>query len=166
MATDATTTPPDDGIVVRGSDALTFTTTPTDVMRFLAQGDKASPDVFMETMAPGDGPPLHRHSWMTWEVVVAGRIRALVGERTYELGPGDLLVTPPDVPHTFMAIGDEQATTVGINWPGGFHRLYAELSPLFAAGGPPDFAAMAAAASRHGAEILGPPLAHLQAAGA
>lgn len=152
-------------IVTRGVDALTFTTAPTDVMRFLALGDQSSPDVYVERLAPGDGPPMHRHPWVTWEVVVEGRIRAVVGDDTYELGPGDLLFTPPDVPHTFMAIGDTEAQTVGINWPGGFHRLYAEMAPLFQTGGPPDFGALAAAAARHGAEILGPPLAQLEAAG-
>jgi len=152
-------------IVSRGADALTFTTAPTDVMRFLAQGDQHSPDVYVERMAPGDGPPMHRHSWATWEVVIEGRIRAVVGDETYELGPGDLLFTPPDVPHTFMAIGDTEAQTVGINWPGGFHRLYAEMAPLFQTGAPPDFGALAAAAARHDAEILGPSLAQLEAAG-
>jgi mannose-6-phosphate isomerase-like protein (cupin superfamily) len=152
-------------IVTRREDALTFTTAPTDVMRFLALGDHSSPDVYVERLAPGDGPPLHRHPWVTWEVVVEGRLRALVGDDTHELGAGDLLFTPPDVPHTFMAIGDTEAQIVGINWPGGFHHLYAELAPLFHTGGPPDFAALAAAAARHGAEILGPPLAQLEAAG-
>jgi hypothetical protein len=47
---------------------------------------------------------------------------------------------------------------IGMNWPGGFHHLYAELSAAFTSGAP-DFAAMAASAQRHGAEILGPPLA-------
>ena len=121
--------------------------------------------MYNERLAPGDGPPLHRHPWVTWDVVVEGRIRAIVGDDTFELGPGDLMFTPPDVPHTFMAIGDGEAQIVGINWPGGFHHLYAELAPLFKTGGPPDFAAMAAAASAHGAEILGPPLAQLEAAG-
>ena len=152
-------------IVTRGDDALTFTTSPTDVMRFLAGGDENSPDVYVEELAPGDGPPLHRHPWVTWEVVVAGRIRVLVGEDTYEAGAGDLIFTPPNVPHTFMAIGDGPAKLVGINWPGGFHHLYAKMAPLFQVAGPPDFGALAAAAAEHGAEILGPPLAHVESAG-
>lgn len=48
--------------------------------------------------APGDGPPMHRHSWATWEVVIEGRMRAVVGDETYELGPGELLFTPPTCP--------------------------------------------------------------------
>lgn len=153
----------DSELVTRAADALTFTTTPTDTMRFLLEGDPQQPDIMDETLAPGDGPPLHRHPWMTWEVVIEGRLRARIGDDTIEVGPGDLLFTPPDVPHTFMAIGDTPARVVGINWPGGFHHLYAELADAFPADGPPDFAAMAEAATRHGAEILGPPLAVLEA---
>jgi len=150
-------------IVTRGDEALSFTTTPTDRMRFLCPGGADMPDVMDERLAPGDGPPLHRHPWATWEVLVEGRLRVRVGEETFELESGDLLFTPPDVPHTFMAIGDGPARLVGINWPGGFHHLYAELAKAFSGDGPPDFGAMAAAATRHGAEILGPPLAVLEA---
>lgn len=149
--------------VVRRSDAPSFTTTPTDVLRFLVAGDEHLPDITDETLAPGDGPPLHRHPWVTWEVVVEGRLRARVGDETVELAPGDLLLTPADVPHTFMAIGDEPARVIGVNWPGGFHRLYAEIAAL-STDGPPDPEAMATAAARHGAEILGPPLAVLESA--
>jgi quercetin dioxygenase-like cupin family protein len=149
--------------VVRRSDAATFTTTPTDVLRFLVAGDEHLPDITDETLDPGDGPPLHRHPWVTWEVVVEGRIRARVGETTHELEPGDLLFTPADVPHTFMAIGDRPARLIGVNWPGGFHRLYAEIAANVTDGAP-DPQAMATAAARHGAEILGPPLAVLESA--
>ena len=149
--------------VTRADEALRFTTTPTDVMRFLVEGGSDLPDITDETLAPGDGPPLHRHPWVTWEVVVSGAIRAQVGDTTTELHAGDLLFTPSDVPHTFMAIGDEPARLIGINWPGGFHHLYAELAASFRPDDPPDFGAMVAAAEAHGAEILGPPLAVLEA---
>ena len=152
-------------IVTRGSAALAFTTTPTDQMRFLCPGGPELLDITDERLAPGDGPPLHRHPWSTWEVVVEGHIRALVGDETHELAAGDLLFTPPDVPHTFMAIGTTPARLIGINWPGGFQHLYAALAAAFAQAGPPDFAAMAAAAERHGAQIMGPPLAVIEASG-
>lgn len=150
----------DKSYVTRGGEALAFTTTPTDQMRFLVPGDEDAPDITDERLAAGDGPPLHRHPWVTWEVVVEGRIRARVGDETHDLGPGDLFYTAPDVPHTFMAL--TEARLIGVNWPGGFHHLYAKLAAAFTGDGPPDFAAMGAAAAEHGAEILGPPLAVLE----
>jgi quercetin dioxygenase-like cupin family protein len=145
--------------IVRGQDALRFTTTPTDELRFLVAGGEAEPDIEYETMAPGDGPPLHRHPWSTWSVVVEGEFVVRVDGLDHHLSVGDLAYTPPDAVHSFMCAGDGPGRIVHMNWPGGFHHLYAELSAAFAGDGPPDFGAMAAAATRHGAEILGPPMA-------
>lgn len=145
--------------ITRGADALTFTTTPTDVMRFLATGGPHGPDVTDERLAPGDGPPLHRHPWATWEVVVEGTLLVHIDGEEHEVGPGDLVYTPPGAVHSFMATGTGPARLIGLNWPGGFHHLYAELAQAFAGDGPPDFPAMVEAAARHDTEILGPPLA-------
>lgn len=144
--------------ITRRADALTFTTTPTDTMRFLFAGRDGLPDITDETLAPGDGPPLHRHPWATWEVVVEGTVRVRAGDDEYEAGPGDLIYTPPGVVHAFVGVGSSPARLIGMNLPGGFHRLYAELAAAFEGGGSPDFAAMAAAASQYDTEILGPPL--------
>ncbi|RIK40750.1 MAG: hypothetical protein DCC58_13445 [Chloroflexi bacterium] len=149
----------EDSLLVRGSEALSFTTTPTDTMRFLWAGDGSTPDVTEERLAPGDGPPLHRHPWATWEVVIEGELLFRIGDEEFEVGPGDLIYAPPNVVHTFMAVGTEPARLIGVNVPGGFHKLYAELAAAFTGDGPPDFGAMAVAAARYGAEILGPPLA-------
>lgn len=149
----------DQARIVRAADAPAYTTTPTDTMRFLCCGGDEMPDVTDEVLAPGDGPPLHRHPWATWEVVVQGRLRVRIGDEDHELGPGDLFFTPPGVVHAFAAIGTEPVRLIGVNWPGGFHRLYPKLAAAFAGDGPPDFGALAAAAAEHGAEVLGPPLA-------
>ncbi len=149
-------------IVTRADEALTYNTTPTDVMQFLCQGDDEMPDVMVERLAPGDGPPQHSHPWSAWDVVTRGSVRYLIGSDTHDLGPGDFAYVPPDVVHAFMATGEEPAEIVQFQWPGGFHRPYAEFSEAFA-DGPPDFAALAAVAQRHGITLHGPPLAMLQA---
>ena len=145
-------------LVTRAAVALTLTTTTTDTMRFLCTGDESMPDVTDERLMPGDGPPLHRHTWATWEVVVEGTLRVRLGDDEYDVGPGDLVYTPPNLAHAFVVTGDAPARLIGINWPGGFHRLYGELAEAFKGDGPPDFGAMVAAAARHDADILGPPL--------
>lgn len=146
-------------VIVRGSDALAFTTTPTDEVRFLVQGGPDLPDIEYEQLSPGDGPPLHRHAWATWSIVVDGTVVVRIGDTDHTLGPGDLAYTPANVVHSFMCTGATRARMVHINWPGGFHHLYAKLAAAFAGDGPPDFGAMAAAAAQHNAEILGPPMA-------
>jgi len=79
-----------------------------------------------------------------------------------ELLGGDLRVRHLDLASGLL--GGDEVRLIGVNWPGGFHHLYAELADAFAGDGPPDFGPMGAAAARHGAEILGPPLAVLDAA--
>ena len=154
----------DQPMVTRAGEALSFTTTPTDTLAFLCQGDSEMPDVMSERLSPGDGPPLHSHPWANWEVVVRGRLRVRMGEDTFEVSAGDFFHTPSDVVHTFMAIGDEPAEIVAFGWPGGFHKAYAEISKEFA-DGEPDFGALAEVAGRHHITLHGPPLAVLEAAG-
>jgi len=127
-------------------------------MRFLCAGDENMPDVTDERLMPGDGPPLHRHPWATWEVVVEGTLLVRLGDDEVQVGPGDLVYTPAGLVHAFVVTGDAPARLIGMNWPGGFHRLYQELAEAFRGDGPPDFGAMVAAAARDDTEILGPPL--------
>ncbi len=144
--------------VTRAADALTFTTSPTDALSFLCQGDAEMPDVMVERIAPGDGPPLHSHPWAAWDVVTHGQVRFQVGDDTVDVGPGDFVYTPPNAAHAFMGIGDEPAQIVEFQWPGGFQHAYADISAAFA-DGPPDFPALAETAARHNIQLLGPPLA-------
>lgn len=148
----------DQPIVTRASEALSFTTTPTDTMNFLCEGNDQMPDVMTETLSPGDGPPLHSHPWAAWDVVVSGNVRVRLGDDTFEFSAGDFFYTPPDVVHTFMAIGEEPAEIVGFQWPGGFHEAYKGISEAFA-GGEPDMAALSKTCDEHGIALHGPPLA-------
>lgn len=147
--------------VIRAGEGLTFTTTPSDEMTFLCLGDDTMPDVMIERLAPGDGPPLHSHPWAAWDVVSRGRVRFHIDGEDVDLGAGSFIYTPPDAVHAFMAIGDEQAEIVQYQWPGGFHVAYAELAEAFA-DGRPDFAQLNEIADRHRVTLHGPPLAAMQ----
>ena len=75
--------------ITPAGEGLTFTTTPTDEMTFLCLGDETMPDVMVERLAPGDGPPLHSHPWAAWDVVSRGRVRFQIDGETYDTaGPG------------------------------------------------------------------------------
>lgn len=133
-------------------------------MTFLCEGDNDMPDVMHERLSPGDGPPLHSHPWATWEVVINGRLTVQMGDDRFEVSAGDFVYTPPNIVHTFMAVGNEPAEVIAMNWPGGFQHLYREFDAIMNTGGEPDFAAMASAAEKRGATLHGPPLATLNEA--
>lgn len=147
--------------VTRAGDGLTFNTTPSDTMTFLLPGDESTPDVMIERISPGDGPPLHSHPWAAWDVVVRGRVRFHIAGEDYDLDAGSFAYTPPDAVHAFMGIGDQEAEIVQFQWPGGFHVAYAELAAAFA-DGRPDFSVLNDIAGRHRFTLHGPPLAALE----
>ena len=45
---------------------------PTSRFSFVSEGSPDAPEFFEEHSQRGDGPPMHRHPWPTWEIVVAG----------------------------------------------------------------------------------------------
>jgi mannose-6-phosphate isomerase-like protein (cupin superfamily) len=148
--------------ITRPGEGLAFATTPTDTMTFLCPGDESSPDVMVERLAPGDGPPLHSHPFATWEVVIRGRVRFQIDGESVDLDAGSFVYTPPNAVHAFMAIGDEEAELVQFNWPGGFHVAYADIANAFA-DGRPDPSKLGEVAAQHGITLHGPPLAATEA---
>ena len=56
---------------------------------------------------PGGNTPYHAHDWEHEIYVLAGRARAFTPETSVEVGPGDVLLIPPDEPHGYECTGDE-----------------------------------------------------------
>ena len=55
---------------------------------------------------PDTGPALHLHlSQEEWFYVMEGEVRFQVGERRMRLGPGESILAPRRIPHTFSAFG-------------------------------------------------------------
>lgn len=48
---------------------------------------------------------LHHHSHEQGGIVLSGRMELTIGEETRTLGPGEMYLIPPDVPHRATAIG-------------------------------------------------------------
>lgn len=113
---------------------------------------------------PGFAPPLHRHTDEDEAFyLLSGSARFLCGERELPAGPGDLIVLPSGVAHSFIVGEDEPLRTLQITAPAGFEafaRAAGEpapervLPPRFEPGDP---AVLVAIAAGHGVEILGPP---------
>ncbi|MCC5953915.1 MAG: cupin domain-containing protein [Acidimicrobiia bacterium] len=152
---------PSDGehaVLMPAAEASWLWRSATNGFRFLADGSDGAPDIYEELGGRGDGPPLHRHPWASWELVLEGRVRMVAGGETYVLGPGDALHIPSGVPHAYI-VESETARLVGVSLSGGrFPDLQRVAGPLLTAPGGPDREAMARNAAAHDAELLGPPL--------
>ena len=116
---------------------------------------------------PGDQAPLHVHHTED-EVfyILEGSARFHVGDRLIDVGPGDTLLAPRDVPHTYIA-GDEGARWLVVTSPGDFERFAVAASRPADADelppppqGPPshdEVETLNRLAAENGIEILGPP---------
>ncbi|MEV0730727.1 cupin domain-containing protein [Polymorphospora sp. NPDC050346] len=112
---------------------------------------------------PGFAPPLHRHQTEDeLFYVLSGTAEFRCAGEVLPAGPGDLVLLPVGLPHTFLVGPDEPLRTLQITTPSGFEGFAAEAGEPAAARrlpdpGPVDPAALGHAAARHGVELLGPP---------
>jgi quercetin dioxygenase-like cupin family protein len=120
----------------------------------------------VESIVPaGWSPPLHVHRREDEAFyVLEGEFTFRCGDETFSGGPGTYVFLPRDVPHTFVAEGDEPGRLLTLVSPGGGERFFVEAArPAEDDGLPPagpiDVARLQQVAERFGNEIVGPPLA-------
>lgn len=112
---------------------------------------------------PGFAPPVHRHlNEDEMFYVLSGSAEFRCGDDTFEAGPGDFVLLPVGVPHTFLVDAAQPLRTLQLTAPSGFERFAAEvgvpaLDRRLPDPGPVDPAALAEAAARNAIELLGPP---------
>jgi mannose-6-phosphate isomerase-like protein (cupin superfamily) len=112
---------------------------------------------------PGFAPPLHRHlDEDEMFYVLSGSARFHCGGEAFEAGPGDFVLLPARLPHTFSVGAGEPLRTLQITTPSGFEGFAREAgepagSRRLPEPGPIDPLALGHAAARHGIELLGPP---------
>jgi len=112
---------------------------------------------------PGFAPPLHRHlDEDEMFYVLSGTAQIQCDGDTFAAGPGDFVVLPVGLAHTFAVGTDEPWRTLQITAPSGFEQFAAEAGEPARARqlpepGPVDPAVIGHAAARHAIELLGPP---------
>ena len=114
----------------------------------------------------GFAPPLHRHLHeVEMFLVLEGLATFTCGDGSADAGPGDFVLLPAGVPHTFVVSPDGPLRTLQITTPAGFESYAAAVGGPAAERrlpdpAPVDPAAFAHAGALHGIEILGPPPRH------
>ncbi len=101
-------------------------------VRFLIEGDESGGrfSLVEHPIAPRAlAAPLRLHTREDeYSFVLAGRMRALLGDEVVEAGPGDLVFKPRNQWHTFWNAGDEPCRILEIISPAGFEHFFRELS--------------------------------------
>jgi quercetin dioxygenase-like cupin family protein len=75
----------------------------------------ATISLILDHSEPGQGPRLHRHPYDETWVVQEGNLTFQLGAERHDVGPGDIVIAPPDVPHKFTNQGPGASSLVCIH---------------------------------------------------
>jgi mannose-6-phosphate isomerase-like protein (cupin superfamily) len=112
---------------------------------------------------PGFAPPVHRHlEEDEMFYVLSGAAEFRCDGQAFLAGPGDFVLLPVGLPHTFLVNLREPLRTLQITSPSGFEHFAAAAGQAarerrLPDEGPADPAALGHAAAQHAIEVLGPP---------
>ncbi|HEY6542023.1 MAG TPA: cupin domain-containing protein [Ktedonobacteraceae bacterium] len=102
-------------------------------------------------IAPGTLVPPHTHSREDeYSYVLEGEVGAKIGDQEFLATPGDLIVKPRGVSHTFWNPGPQPARLLEFIAPAGFESYFEEMASVLNAGGPPDQEQIASIAEKYG----------------
>lgn len=109
--------------------------------------------VDMIEVAAGDMPPLHvHHNHDEGFLLLEGELSLFLPDREIVLRPGQFLLAPREIPHTYQ-VGDSPARWLVLSTPAGFELFVKDVAALDEQ--TPE--ALTATGANYGIEILGPP---------
>ncbi len=100
---------------VANIDQMRSTEVREGVSRRVFTGDGAT--LAWTTLEPGHTPRPHAHEYEQIVYIVSGRARFTVGDDVAELGPGDVLLVPPNVEHFAETLGDAPCLDLSVFTP-------------------------------------------------
>jgi quercetin dioxygenase-like cupin family protein len=71
----------------------------------------------LNRLSPGHEPWPHHHPHEQIVYIVSGRFRLYLGKEYRDMGPGSLLVVPPNVEHWGEVLGDEPVLNLDVFSP-------------------------------------------------
>lgn len=133
---------------------VTLNTLDIKISRLDTNGELA---VFEQTgRTKNGGPPLHIHpNQDEWFYVVAGDYRFQVGDEKFDLGSGDTIFLPRNVPHAFIQLS-ENAKMIVSYLPAGKMEDFFKVTDAW--NQPPSKEEIAKVFQDHDMTIVGPPL--------
>jgi quercetin dioxygenase-like cupin family protein len=130
------------------------------VIRFLVEGGESDGSVAVfefDVPAGARVPAAHSHPGHAETIyTLAGVLSWTVEGAQSDVGPGEAIFVPRGAVHRFDNNGGVDASALAIGTPGALGPAYfREIAAVLdaAAGGPPDFAALAEVMSRHGVTL-------------
>jgi mannose-6-phosphate isomerase-like protein (cupin superfamily) len=73
---------------------------------FVGETQGAPFSAYIVNAKPGQGPPLHKHSYVEVAFTIEGCATITVGDEQREVKAGGIVVIPANTPHRFVNSGD------------------------------------------------------------
>lgn len=123
--------------------------------KVLSQSVSGSAAVVEHTLeARSLGAPMHRHTHEDEiSYVLEGNLSVMQNGEEQTAAPGEYIVKPRGIFHTFWNAGDERIRFIEIISPGNFEYYFAEIAPFLATGKPPELDKLMATAAKYGLEF-------------
>jgi quercetin dioxygenase-like cupin family protein len=97
------------------------------------------------------GAPMHKHTHENEiSYVIEGELSVIQNGEVQTAGPGQYIVKPKGIFHTFWNATDQRIRFIEIITPGNFEYYFAELAPFLTAGMPPQLDKVGETAAKYG----------------
>ena len=83
---------------------------PGVIFQYFAKGQEMM--VYHWNKADGSKVEMHTHESEQFGFCIKGGFKIIEDGKEYEIGAGDAYIIPPNVPHSFIAVGDTEAIDV------------------------------------------------------
>ena len=134
---------------------------PGETLMYKVTGDDTNGalDVFVLTMQPKSGPPLHIHHQQHETIhFLTGRYKVQIDNDVFRCEAGGFVFIPMGARHAFMNVSDQPGECIVTFAPGGTDKFFEEFAPVVRGSDHPDPAKMAPIFAKYGWELVGPPL--------
>lgn len=97
------------------------------------------------------GAPMHKHTHENEiSYILEGELSVIQNGDVHTAGPGDYIVKPKGIFHTFWNPGEKRTRFIEIISPGNFEYYFAEMAPFMEPGKPPKLDKLAEIAAKYG----------------
>ncbi len=120
--------------------------------KVLSQSVNGTTAIVEHTLEPRSiGAPMHKHTHEDEiSFVLEGELSVIQDGVVQKAGPGEFIVKPRGVFHTFWNEGDQRSRWMEVITPGNFENYFAEIAPFLLPGQPPQMDKVREAAAKYG----------------
>ena len=120
--------------------------------KVLSESVKGSASIVEHTLEGKSlGAPMHKHTHEDEiSYVLEGELSVIQDGVVQTARPGEFIVKPRGIWHTFWNPGNERNRFLEVIVPGNFENYFAEIAPFLLAGQPPQFEKLGQAAAKYG----------------